>query len=138
MDTDEGRRISGQILHTARRMAAEACGEVGAAYEELTNPMPLFAASDAAIVDILPKEVCREEGDKMETTTEDSFTPFDFEEAFVARHRIKPEEADTPYEWNKRSWKKERDNLSTPAEPTTTPNLATTLHLTSEISTLAK
>ena len=56
MDTDEGRRISGQILDTARRMAAEACGE-------LTNPMPMFAASDAAIADILPKEVCKEEGD---------------------------------------------------------------------------
>ena len=39
MDTDEGRMVSGQILDTARRMAAEACGEVGAAYAEITNPI---------------------------------------------------------------------------------------------------
>ena len=63
IDTDEGRRISGQILDTARRMAAEAHEEVGAAYEELNDQMPMFAASDAAIADILPKEVCKEEGD---------------------------------------------------------------------------
>ena len=57
----------------------------------------MFMASDAAIADILPREVCREE-DWIETTTEDSFVPFDFEETFVARHGIKPEEADAPYE----------------------------------------
>ena len=55
MDTDEGRMVSRQILDTARRMATEACGEVGVAYAEITDPMPIFAASHAAIADILPK-----------------------------------------------------------------------------------
>ena len=137
MYTNEGRRISGQILDTARRMAAEACGEVGAAYEELTNLMPMFTASDAAIADISPKEVHKEEGDQMETTTEDSFMPFDFEEAFVARHGIKPEEADAPYEQNKRTWKKERDDLGIPMEAATIPDLASNLYPTSEMSALA-
>ena len=68
---------------------------------------------------------------------EDSLALFDFEEAFVARHGIKPEEADTPYEQNKRLWKKERDNLGNPAEPATIPNLVTTLYPTSEMSALA-
>ena len=59
---------------------------------DILKIMLIFTASDAAIADILPKEVCREEGDQIETTTEDSFVPFDFEETFVVRHGIKPEQ----------------------------------------------
>ena len=56
MNTSEGRMVSTQILDTARRMAAEAHRELGAAYMEIADPIPMFVASDAAIADILPKE----------------------------------------------------------------------------------
>ena len=133
LDTDEGRMMSGQILDTARRMATEACGEVGAAYAKITDPIPMFAASDAATADILPKEAQNEEGDQVEVTTEDSFAPFDFEEAFEARHRIKPEEADAPFERSKRSWKEETGNPDNTKDTVVKTSLATSLYLTSEI-----
>ena len=138
MDTNEGRMVSGQILDTARRMAAEACREVGAAHAEITDPMPMFAASDAAIADILSKEAQKEEGDQVEVTTEDSFTPFDFKEAFVARHGIKPEEADAPYERSKRSWKEGTGNPDDTKDPTVKTSLATSLYPTLEMSALAR
>ena len=74
----------------------------------------------------------------MEATTEDSFTPFDFEEAFVARQGIKPEEAGAPYERGKRSWKEEKGNLDDTMDTTTKTSLATSLYPTSEMSTLAR
>ena len=138
MDTDEGRMVSGQILDTARRMATEAHRGVGVAYAKITDSMPMFAASDVAIADILPKEAQKEEGDQVEVTTEDSFAPFDFEEVFVARHGIKPEEADTPFERSKKSWKEGKENPDDTKDPTVKTSLATSLYPTSEMSALAR
>ena len=138
VDTDEGRIVSGQILDTARRMAAGARREVGVGYTEITDPMPMLVASDAEIADILPKEAQKAEGDQLETTTEDSITPFDFEKAFVARHGIKPEEADAPYERGKRSWKEEKGHPDETMDPTTKTSLATSLYPMSEMSALAR
>ena len=74
----------------------------------------------------------------MEVITEDSITPFDFEEAFVARHGIQPEEADAPYERDKRSWKEGKGNPDDTMDPTTKTSLVTSLYPTSEMSALAR
>ena len=55
MDTDEGNRMSKTLIDTARRMAAEARGDSMAAYAEIADPMPMFAASHAAIADLVPQ-----------------------------------------------------------------------------------
>ena len=74
----------------------------------------------------------------MEATTEDSFALSDFEEAFVARRGIKPEEANALYERGKRSWKEGKGTPDDTMDPTAKTSLATSLYTTSEMSALAR
>ena len=87
MDTDEGNRTSRTLINTAQRMAAEARGDSMAAYVEVTDPMPMFAASNAAIADLLPQpkgEQSSTTNVKPQSTMGETFAPFDFEEAFIS------------------------------------------------------
>ena len=80
-------------------MAAEARGDSMATYVEVADPMPMFAALDAAIADLLPQlrgQPTNITDVKTQSTMEETFVPFDFEEAFVSQHGITPEEADVP------------------------------------------
>ena len=64
----------------------------------MVDPMPMFTSSIAAIA-ILPSLQVEEplpSGRHTMGTMEVTFAPFDFEEAFVSRHGITPEEADVP------------------------------------------
>ena len=99
MDTDEGNHTSRTLINTAQRMAAEARGDPMATYVEVADPMLMFAASDAAIADLVPQpkgEYPNTADVKPQSTTDETFAPFDFEEVFISQHGIIPEEADVP------------------------------------------
>ena len=87
MDTDEGNCTSRTLIDTAQRMAAEARGDLTATYAEVADPMPMFTTSDAAIADLVPqpKGEYLNTGDvKPQSTTDETFAPFDIEEAFIS------------------------------------------------------
>ena len=99
MDMNEGNRTSRTLIDTTRRMAAEARGDPTATYVEVADPMPMFATSDAAIADLMPQpkgEYPNTADAKPQSTTDEMFAPFDFEEAFISQHGITLEEADMP------------------------------------------
>ena len=61
--------------------------------------MLMFAASDAAIADLMPQlkgEYPNTADIKPQSTMDETFAPFDFEEAFINQHGITLEEADVP------------------------------------------
>ena len=87
MDTDEGNCTSRTLINSARRMAAEARGDPTATYVEVVNPMLMFATSDAAIADLMPQpkgEYPNTADVKPQSTMDETFAPFDFEEAFIS------------------------------------------------------
>ena len=99
MDTDEGNCTSRTLIDTSQRMAAEARGDPMATYAEVVDPMPMFATSNAAIADLVPqpkREYPNTADVKPQSTMDETFAPFDFEEAFISRHGITLEEADMP------------------------------------------
>ena len=99
MDTDEGNHTSKTLIDTTRRMAAEAKGDSMATYVEIADLMPMFATSDAAIADLMPQlksEYPNTADIKPQSTMDEMFAPFDFEEAFISQHGITVEEADMP------------------------------------------
>ena len=68
-------------------MAAEARGDPTAAYAEVADPILMFATSDAAIADLMPQpkgEYPNTADVKPQPTTDETFAPFDFEEAFIS------------------------------------------------------
>ena len=68
-------------------------------YSEMVDPMLMFTSSDAPIADILPSAQVEEtlpSGKHAVGSAEETFVPFDFEEAFVNQHGITPEAADVP------------------------------------------
>ena len=100
MDTDEANCTSRTLIDTARRLAAEARGDSTATYAIVADPMPMFTTSDAAIADLVPQPKGEypntADAKPPQSTTDEMFAPFDFEEAFISRHGITPEEADMP------------------------------------------
>ena len=99
MDTDEGNCTSRTLIDTAQRMAAEARGDPMATYAEVADPILMFTALDAAIADLMPQpkgEYPNTADVKPQSTLDETFAPFDFEEAFISRHGITLEEADMP------------------------------------------
>ena len=90
MNTDEGRCTSRQIMDTACQLATEARGDSTMSYSKMVDPMQMFTSWDAAIADILPSPQVEEtppSGRHAEGSAEESFAPFDFEQAFVSQHR---------------------------------------------------
>ena len=80
-------------------MAAEARGDTTTAYTEVADPMPMFAASDAAITNLLLSERPKPQHPDEEwsrAATKETFAPFDLEEAFISHHGIISKEADVP------------------------------------------
>ena len=99
MDMDEGNCTSRTLIDTTRRMAAEARGDSVATYAEVADPMLMFTTSDVAIADLVPQlkgEYPNTADAKPQSTTDEMFAPFDFDESFISQHGITPEEADMP------------------------------------------
>ena len=105
MDTDEGQRTSARLLEEAQRLSQEAH-----TYMTIKEQQKVGAGgSDAAISDILstqnPRELtmstlgeCRPVPIQMSAgLPEGSFSPFDFDTEFRARHGIRSEEVNQPW-----------------------------------------
>ena len=81
MGTDEGQRTLKTLIDTAHHMAAEARGDPTRAHVEVADPMPMFAALDAAITDLLPSErpkLQHPDEEQSRAASEETFAPFDF------------------------------------------------------------
>ena len=104
MDTDEGQRVSQQVVDHAREIEARERSRYEPIYED--PAIPSFTASTATVADILSERSPYPPQDRPDpplskvgtAITEESFEPFDFSQEFKERHGITPEQAPTP--WN--------------------------------------
>ena len=106
MDTDEGQRTTARFLEEARHLLESKMEPTYATIDEPTTTMT--EGSDAVISDILatqdPRELTLSGGEGRPTPSEmraglpvGSFSPFDFDKEFQARHGVRLEDADKPY-----------------------------------------
>ena len=131
MDTDEGQRTTARLLEEARHLLESTMEPT---YAIIDEPMSVMTGgSEAVISDILatqgPRELTLSEvGERRPAPSEmraglptGSFSPFDFDKEFQARHGVRPEDADklgtvTIHQGNHPSWqsplaKKQNYNL---------------------------
>ena len=107
MDTEEGQRTTARLLEEARCLLESTMELTYATIDEPTTAMT--GGSDAVISDTLatqdPRELTLSEGGEGRPTPSEmraglpvgSFSPFDFDTEFQARHGVRPEDADKPY-----------------------------------------
>ena len=108
MDTDEGQRVSQQIIDCAQEIEAKEWSKHEPIYEDPATPS--FTTSTAAVADILsershypPQGRPDPPPSKVGTDMmEESFEPFDFTQEFQEWHGIAPEQAPTPWNGNSR------------------------------------
>ena len=103
MDTDEGQQTSARLLEEAQHLSQARAEPTYTAIDEPTTAMT--GGSEAIISDILsmqdPRELTLSEvGERRIAPLEmraalpaGSFSPFDFDREFQARHAVRPEEA---------------------------------------------
>ena len=106
MDTDEGQRTMARLLEEARCLSESTMEPT---YATIDEPMTaMTGGSEAVISDILatqdPRELTLSEvGERRPAPSEmraglpaGSFSPFDFDKEFQARHGVRPEDANKP------------------------------------------
>ena len=124
MDTNEGQRTTARLLEEARHLSEYTMEPT---YATIDEPMTaVTGGSEAVISDILatqdPRELTLSEGGKGRPTPSemragllvDSFSPFDFDKEFQARHGVKLEDADKPYHSHHSS--RESSTVAVPSE----------------------
>ena len=108
MDTDEGWRVSQQIINHAWEIEAREQSKHEPIYEDPATPS--FTTSTAAMADILSERSHYPPQDRLDPSPskvgmdlmKESFEPFDFTQEFREQHGIAPEQAPTPWNSNSR------------------------------------
>ena len=132
MDTDEGQRTTARLLEEARHLSESTMEPT---YATIDEPMIVMTGgSEAVICDILatqdPRELTLSEvGERRPAPSEmraglpaGSFSPFDFDKEFQARHVVRPEDADKP--WHSHHSSRESSIIAVPSGQETKPQLA--------------
>ena len=107
MDTDKGQRTTARLLEEARHLSESTMEPTYATIDEPTTTMTggSYAVISAMLATQDPRELTLlEEGERRPTPSEmraglpvGSFSPFDFDTEFQARHGVRPKDADKPY-----------------------------------------